>query len=210
MQGTDITFLELKYIYMTPKRNTDQILISLISCARVLSHFSHVRLFVTPWSTAHQALFMGFSRQEHWSGLPCPLPGDLLNPEIEPTSLTSALAGEFFTISSVWEAPHLLWKVLISSLEYDTLLRWLRQENLQGTSHVPLTQDLEKSLDNFLFTSLNLRGTSVMARIKEWVTVPANQLHQSYSVCFFCLLVSALGSASRQEYLLLKIIVSRS
>ena len=71
---------------MTPKRNTDQIL---ISCARVLSHFSHVQLFVTPWSTAHQALFMGFSRQEHWSGLPCPLPGDLLNPEIEPTSLTS-------------------------------------------------------------------------------------------------------------------------
>ena len=69
---------------MTLKRNTDHILISLISCARVLSHFSHVQLFVTPWSIAHQALlFMGFSRQEYWSGLPCPPPGDLPDPEIE-------------------------------------------------------------------------------------------------------------------------------
>ena len=41
----------------------------------VLSHFSHVQLFVTPWTVAHQApLSMGFSRQEHWSGLPFPSP----------------------------------------------------------------------------------------------------------------------------------------
>ena len=180
----------------------------------VLSHFSHVQLFVTPWSIAHQALlFMGFSRQEYWSGLPCPPPGDLPDPEIELTSLTSsALIGEFFTISAIWEAPHLLWKVLISTLEYDTLLRWLRQENLQAESpsHVPLTQDLEKSLCNFLFTSLNLHGSSVMARIREWVTGPANRLQQSCSVYLFSLLVSALGLAWRNEYLLLKIIVSRS
>ena len=39
----------------------------------MLSHFSHVQLFVTLWSVAHQAsLSMGFSRQEYWSGLPCP------------------------------------------------------------------------------------------------------------------------------------------
>ena len=39
---------------------------------------SHVQLFVTPWSVAHQApLSKGFSRQEHWSGLPFPSPGDL-------------------------------------------------------------------------------------------------------------------------------------
>ena len=38
---------------------------------------SHVQLFVTPWSVAHQApLSKGFSRQEHWSGLPKPPPGD--------------------------------------------------------------------------------------------------------------------------------------
>ena len=41
----------------------------------LLSHFSQVRLFATPWTAAHQApLSMGFSRQEHWSGLPFPSP----------------------------------------------------------------------------------------------------------------------------------------
>ena len=49
-------------------------------------------------------LSMGFSRQEYWSGLPCPCPGDLPKPAIELASLTSpALAGEFF--NATWEAP---------------------------------------------------------------------------------------------------------
>ena len=48
---------------------------------------------------------MGFSRQEYWSGLPYPPPGDLPDPEIEPVSLMSpALAGRFFTTSISWEA----------------------------------------------------------------------------------------------------------
>ena len=48
---------------------------------------SRVRLFATPWTVAHQApLSMGFSRQEYWSGLPFPSPGDLPNPGIEPRS----------------------------------------------------------------------------------------------------------------------------
>ena len=52
-----------------------------------LSHVSRVQLFATPWTVAHQApLSMGFSRQEHWSGLPFPLPGDL--PGIKPASPT--------------------------------------------------------------------------------------------------------------------------
>ena len=52
--------------------------------------------FVTPWTVAHQApLSVGFSRQEDWSGLPFPSPGDLLDPGIEPVS--PALAGSFFT-----------------------------------------------------------------------------------------------------------------
>ena len=43
----------------------------------MLSCFSHVRLFATPWTVASQApLSMGFSRQEYWSGLPCPAPGE--------------------------------------------------------------------------------------------------------------------------------------
>ena len=53
-------------------------------------------LFVTPWTVPRQApLSMGFSRQEHWRGLPFPPPGDLPNPGIEPSS--PALAGGFFT-----------------------------------------------------------------------------------------------------------------
>ena len=48
---------------------------------------SHVQLFATPWTVAHQApLSMGFSRQEYWSGLPFPSPGDLPNPGIKPRS----------------------------------------------------------------------------------------------------------------------------
>ena len=48
---------------------------------------------------------MGFSRQEYWSGLPYPPPGDLPDPGIDSVSLTSpALAGGFFTISAIWEA----------------------------------------------------------------------------------------------------------
>ena len=47
---------------------------------------------------------MGLSRQEYWSGLPCPPPGDLPDPGIEPVSLTSTTqAGEFFTTSATWE-----------------------------------------------------------------------------------------------------------
>ena len=50
---------------------------------------SHVRLFATPWTVAFQAPpSMGFSRQEYWSGLPFPSPGDLPNPGIEPGSPT--------------------------------------------------------------------------------------------------------------------------
>ena len=48
---------------------------------------SRVRLFATPWTVAHQApLSMGFSRQEYWSGLPFPSPGDIPDPGIEPRS----------------------------------------------------------------------------------------------------------------------------
>ena len=69
-----------------------------------LSHFSHVWLFVTLWTVAHQVpLSMEFSRQEYWSGLPCPPPRDVPNPGIQPMSLM-LLAGGFFTNSATWEA----------------------------------------------------------------------------------------------------------
>ena len=57
---------------------------------------SHVQLLVTPWSIAHQVhLSMRFPRQEYWSRLPFPTPGDLPDPGIEP-----ALAGIFFTTAA--------------------------------------------------------------------------------------------------------------
>ena len=58
-------------------------------------------------AVAHQTpLSMRFSRQEYWSGLPCPPPGGLPDPGIEPTSLTSpALAGRFFITSPTWKTP---------------------------------------------------------------------------------------------------------
>ena len=55
----------------------------------MLSCFSCVQFFVTLWTVAHQApLSTGFSRQEYWSGLPCPPPGDLPDPGIKPASPT--------------------------------------------------------------------------------------------------------------------------
>ena len=52
-----------------------------------MKSLSHVRLFATPWTVAYQApLSLGFSRQEYWSGLPFPSPGDLPNPGTEPRS----------------------------------------------------------------------------------------------------------------------------
>ena len=72
----------------------------------MLSHFRHVQLFTNLWTVAHQApLSVGFYRQEYWSGLPCPPPGDPPDPGIKPASLTSlALAGGFFTTGTTWEA----------------------------------------------------------------------------------------------------------
>ena len=72
-------------------------------CVCALSHFSHI--FENLWTVICQApQSFGFSRQEYWSGLPCPPPGELPDPEIEPVSLMSlALAGGFFTTNTTWE-----------------------------------------------------------------------------------------------------------
>ena len=62
--------------------------------------------FEIPQTVARQApLSMGFSREEHWSGWPCPPPGILPDPGIKPKSARSpALTGEFFTTTATWEA----------------------------------------------------------------------------------------------------------
>ena len=61
----------------------------------LLSRFSRVRLFATPWTVTCQApLSMGFSRLEYWNGLLCPPPGDLPDPGIELSLLSPALQAD--------------------------------------------------------------------------------------------------------------------
>ena len=94
--------------------------------------------FTTSWTVARQApLSIGFPRQEYWSGLPLPSPGDLPNLGIEPAS--PALAGRFFTAEPPWR---LLWVFLFL---------WIFTQNSvasQYTSNCPgyfrSVQDLRK------------------------------------------------------------------
>ena len=71
----------------------------------MLNHFSRVPLCETLWTLAHQApLSVGFSREEYWSGLPGPPPGDFPDPGIESTSpVSSALQADYLPLSP-WEA----------------------------------------------------------------------------------------------------------
>ena len=78
-------------------------------CAWCAQSLTCVQLFATLWTVTLQApLPMEFSRQEHWSGLPFPPPGDLPSQRIEPTSLVSPeLEGGFFTTSATLGGPTL-------------------------------------------------------------------------------------------------------
>ena len=73
----------------------ERVALTYTHCAQSLSHS---QLFVSPWNVAHQApLSMEFPRQEYWSGLLFPSPGDPPNPRTEPTTPVSpSLAGGFF------------------------------------------------------------------------------------------------------------------
>ena len=77
-----------------------------------MKSLSCVRLSATPWTIAHQAsLSMGFSRQEYWSGLPFPSPGDLPNPGAKPESpalQADALLSETPGKPLKWEGPSFL------------------------------------------------------------------------------------------------------
>ena len=74
---------------------------------RVLSHFSFVQLFATPWTVAQQSpLSMGYSRQEYWSGLSYPSPEDLPDTGLNPFLMSHALASWFFTTSATCEVQH--------------------------------------------------------------------------------------------------------
>ena len=72
---------------ITSKKNLLKYLENVIILKVKVKLLSCVQLFATPWTVAYQVPpSMGFSRQEHWSGVPFPFPGDLSNPGIEPRS----------------------------------------------------------------------------------------------------------------------------
>ena len=76
---------------------------STVLCCAVLSRFSCVRLFETLWTVTRQApLFMGFFRQDYWSGLPCLSPGNLPDPGIEPTSPVAPALQAHSLLLSLW------------------------------------------------------------------------------------------------------------
>ena len=83
--------------------------------ACMLSHFTRVWLFGTPGTIGCQApLSVGFSRQEYWSGWPCPPPGDLPDPGIEPAfSVSPALQAD----SLPTEPPGKPWRVLVDVIK---------------------------------------------------------------------------------------------
>ena len=90
----------------------------------MLCRFSCVQLCATLWTVCSPpgSSVNGFSRQEYWSGLPCPAPGDPPNPRIKRALLMSpALAGRFFNTSAVWEA-HLKVCFLSNFQIYNTML----------------------------------------------------------------------------------------
>ena len=100
---------------------------------------SGVWFFATPWTIAcHAHLSMEFSRQEYWSGLPFPTPGDLPDQGIEPTFFVSpALAGRFFTTVPPWKPKDLLLLFSLSVMSNSLWLHALQHSRLPCPSPTP-------------------------------------------------------------------------
>ena len=110
---------ELSLRYDLPSHSTEIILMKpYIYVLLLFSQSVMSNSFTTPWTVARQApLLMGFPRQEYWSGLPFPSPGDLPDPGIKPTSLgPPALAGGFFTIEPAGENHMYILSIYMGSL----------------------------------------------------------------------------------------------
>ena len=126
----------------------------------VPNRFSFVWLFATLWTVSLQApLTMGFSRQEYWSRLPCPPPGGLPAPGIEPMSLVSpALAGRLFTTSATWEA----YIHKVGSCKDTEIHTHTQTHNIYIPSHLP-------TLDLYLF-NVKLKGfDSMVFNVYDWL-----------------------------------------
>ena len=132
--------------------------------ACVLSCFSRVWLFATPWTVARQApLSMGFSKQEYWSEFPCPPPGDLLDPGIKPTSLLlPALAGGFFTTSTSPRKP----RNVKGFAQVPELVTALESESEVAQSSPTLCDSIDCSLPGSFVHGI------FQAIVLEWIAMP--------------------------------------
>ena len=147
----------------------------------MLSCFSRVQLFVTLQTLAHQApLSIGFSRQEYWTGLPWPPPGNLPDTGIEPTSLVSpAFASGFFTTATTGEAYESESHSVVSDplWPYGLYSPWNSGQNT-GVGSLSLlqvifpTQESHPGLQHckWILYQLSHKGSP---RILEWVAYPS-------------------------------------
>ena len=126
----------------------------------MLSHSVVSDSFATPWTVAHQApLSMGFSRQEYWSRLPCPSPGNLLNPGIESVS---------------FESPH--WQA-------DCL--WLGHLGSLWSSQIKKKERKKKrKRDRRRLLSCRVRGIRDQIANICWITEKAREFQKNIYFCF--------------------------
>ena len=124
---------------------------------------------VTPWTAAHQApLSMGLSRQDYWSGLTFPTPGDLSNPGIKPRSFASpALADGFFT---TWEAP-MENDMAIPQIIQHRIIIWSNSSTLGIIAQRNESRDQNSYLNTYLHSSVIHSSQNVEAShvpISRW------------------------------------------
>ena len=126
----------MKKIWLWPELVPDNIKLFLNSTVHACM-LSCVQLFVTRWTVTHQTPpSMGFSRQEYWSGWPCPPPGDLPDPGIELVPpMLPALAGKFSITSATWESRS--WTITMKIIMTNPKLK-----GLSGTKQSSFWHDL--------------------------------------------------------------------
>ena len=120
-------------------------------------HARSLQLYLTlcdPMNCSPQApLSLGFSREEHQSGLPCPLPGDLPDPGIE-SLMSPALAGRFFTTSAIWEAHE-------KSQNKSKKWRWLYMD----------IHACEHELDTTIFSFSSEYKSATISHTSLWISI---------------------------------------
>ena len=155
----------------------------------MLSCFSHVRLCATTWTAGYQASqrSLGFSRQEYWSGLPCPPPGDLSHPGIKPASLISpALGGGFFTTSATWSLLLFDFSVMSNSLWphglQHTRLPCPSPPPRSCSNSYPLSQWCHPTISSSIISSSCLQSFPASGSfVISWLFASGGQIRWSFS-----------------------------